>query len=153
MLRAAVAAAGVRRADGRSAGRAGPAPRSGSSRTGSACGRSRAGSPAQRGGRPGPVSAGAVMMADLPALHDALDCATAATLAVQDGDRDRADLALLEASAAGASAFPPGSREAEALGVIFTAIFRAEAEPDLQPGGTNGVPAEPLVSLAEPELG
>lgn len=91
--------------------------------------------------------------AALPALHDALDCATAAALAIEDGDRDRADLALLEASAAAASAFPPDSREAEALGVIFTAIDRALAGPDVRRGGTAGVPAEPIASLAEPELG
>ena len=93
------------------------------------------------------------MTTDLPALHDALDCATAATLAVQDGDRDRADLALLEASAAAASAFPPGSREAEALGVIFTAISRNAVEPDLQPGGTDRATTAPTAWLAEPEVG
>jgi hypothetical protein len=93
------------------------------------------------------------MTADLPALHDALDCASAAALAVEDGDRDRANLALLEASAAAASAFPPGSREADALGVIFTAIGRAAAEPDLPRAGTGVLPEAPIVSLAEPELG
>jgi hypothetical protein len=92
------------------------------------------------------------MTADLPALHDALDCAAAATLAAEAGDRNCAELAVLEASAAAASAFPPGSREAEALGVIFTAICRA-AQPDLQPGRTDRTTTEPIASLAEPELG
>lgn len=65
--------------------------------------------------------------ADLPALHDALDSATLAALAVGSGDRGQAQNALLEASAAAASAFPAGSREADALSVIFTAIGRAAA--------------------------
>ena len=65
--------------------------------------------------------------AHLPALHDALDGATLAALAVESGDRGQAQNALLEASAAAASAFPAGSREAEALTVIFTAIHRAAA--------------------------
>lgn len=68
--------------------------------------------------------------AHLPALHDALDSATLAALAVESGDCGQAQNALLEASAAAASAFPPGSREAEALGVIFTAIDRAAAVPE-----------------------
>ena len=92
------------------------------------------------------------MTADLPALHDALDCASGAALAVENGDSVRAHLALLEASAAATSAFPPGSREAEALGVIFTAIGRAAAEPDLPRVGT-GEPQAPAASLTDPELG
>jgi hypothetical protein len=67
--------------------------------------------------------------ADLPALHDALDSATLAALAVESGDRGQAQNALLEASAAAASAFRAGSREAEALIVIFGAIDRAAAVP------------------------
>jgi hypothetical protein len=62
---------------------------------------------------------------DLVALHDALDSARSAAWAAEGGDRDAASLALMEASAASASAFAPGSREADALGVIFTAIGRA----------------------------
>jgi hypothetical protein len=62
---------------------------------------------------------------DLLALHDALDSARSAAWAAQGGDRDAASLALMEGSAASASAFAPGSREANALGVIFTAIGRA----------------------------
>jgi hypothetical protein len=79
---------------------------------------------------------------DLPALHDALDSATSAALAAEGGDHDRVSWALLEASSAAASAFPAGSREAEALGVILSAIGRAVPEPEVQP-----------VYLAEPELG
>ncbi|HVB43265.1 MAG TPA: hypothetical protein VNF47_11240 [Streptosporangiaceae bacterium] len=68
--------------------------------------------------------------AHLPALHDALDSATLAALAVERGDRGQAQNALLEASAAAASAFPAGSREAEALSMIFTAIDRAATTPE-----------------------
>jgi hypothetical protein len=82
-------------------------------------------------------------MTDLPALHDALDGATAAAYAAETGDRVRLDQALLEASAAAASAFPPGSREADAFRVIFTAIGRAAYDPEVAGGW--GVP--------EPELG
>jgi hypothetical protein len=82
-------------------------------------------------------------MTDLPALHDALDGATAAAFAAESGDRDRVDQALLEASAAAASAFPPGSREADALGVIFTAIGHAAYDPEVAGGW----------ALPEPELG
>jgi hypothetical protein len=46
----------------------------------------------------------------------------------------------MEASAASASAFGPGSREADALGVIFTAIGRA-------------VPGLDGFSVSEPKLG
>ena len=70
---------------------------------------------------------------DLPALHDALDSATSAALAAEGGDHDRVSWALLEASSAAASAFPAGSREAEALSVILSAIGCAVAEPEVQP--------------------
>jgi hypothetical protein len=76
----------------------------------------------------------------LPALHDALDSARSAAWAAEGGDRTAASLALLEASAASASAFPPGSPEADALGVIFSAIGRAI--PGLNPA-----------EASEPELG
>ena len=69
-------------------------------------------------------------MTDLPALHDALDGATLAAFAAEGGDRERASGALMEASAAAASAFAPGSREADALGVIFSAIHRAVPSPE-----------------------
>jgi hypothetical protein len=68
---------------------------------------------------------GSSSWADLPALHDALDGATLAAFAAESSDRQRVAEALMEASAAAASAFAPGSREADALGVIFTAIGRA----------------------------
>ena len=77
---------------------------------------------------------------DLLALHDALDSARSAVWAAEGGDRDTASIALMEASAASASAFAPGSREADALGVIFSAIGRAFSEPD-------------RFEAAEPELG
>jgi hypothetical protein len=82
-------------------------------------------------------------IADLPALHDALDGATLAALAAESGDRERVDQALMEASAAAASAFPACSREADALGVIFTAIGRAATSPEPASGW----------QLAEPGLG
>jgi len=82
-------------------------------------------------------------MTDLPALHDALDGAVAAALAAESGDRERVGQALLEASAAAASAFPPGSREADAIGVIFTAIGHAAADPEAAGGWWS----------PEPELG
>lgn len=77
---------------------------------------------------------------DLVALHDALDSARSAAWAAEGGDRDSASLALLEASAASESAFAPGSREADALGVIFNAIGRA-------------VPGLDGLQVSEPELG
>ena len=84
--------------------------------------------------------------ADVAALHEALDCATLAALAAEGGDRERVVLALLGASSAAASAFPAGSREAEALGVIFSAIDRATDTPSIQWD-------VPPASAAEPELG
>ena len=77
---------------------------------------------------------------DLPALHDALDNARCAAWAAEGGDRDGASLTLWEGSAAAASAFAPGSREADALEVIFTAIGRA-------------VPGLDGLQVSEPELG
>ena len=77
--------------------------------------------------------------ADVAALHDALDSLTLAALAAEGGDRERAGWMLLEASTAAADAFPAGSCEAEALGVIFGVIDRA--------AGT------PHVRVPEPELG
>lgn len=79
--------------------------------------------------------------ADLPALHDALDGAATATFAAEGGDRERVSWSLMEASAAAASAFPAGSREADALEVILGAIGRAM--PALQAAG-------PQVSEPEP---
>jgi hypothetical protein len=77
---------------------------------------------------------------DLVALHDALDSARSAAWAAEGGDRDAASMALMEASAASASAFAAGSREAEALSVIFTAIGRA-------------VPGLDELQVSGPELG
>lgn len=80
--------------------------------------------------------------ADLPALHDALDGAALAVFEAEGGDRERMSWLLMEASAAAASAFPAGSREADALEVIFGAISRAI------PG-----PAIDHPQFSEPELG
>ena len=77
---------------------------------------------------------------DLLALHDALDSARSAVWAAEGGDRDAAAMALMEASAASTSAFAPSSREADALGVIFSAIGRAFSSPG-------------QFEAAEPELG
>ena len=79
---------------------------------------------------------------DLPALHDALDGLTLAAFIAEDGDRECVSQALMEASAAAASAFEPGSREADVLNVLFSAIDRA-------------VPSAgwPGAEMAEPELG
>ena len=76
-------------------------------------------------------------MTDLPALHDALDGAMTAAYAAEGGNRTYVDEVLMEASAAGASAFAPGSREADALSVIFTAIGRADPGHDA-PGAELG---------------
>jgi hypothetical protein len=81
-------------------------------------------------------------MADLPALHDALDGAAMAAFAAEGGDQERMSWSLMEASAAAASAFPAGSREADALEVILGAIGRAAPEPET---------TDPQVY--EPELG
>lgn len=79
---------------------------------------------------------------DLPALHDALDGLSLAAFIGEDGDRGCVDQALMEASFAAASAFPPGSREADALNVIFTAIGRAVPGTEV-----------PGAGIHEPELG
>jgi hypothetical protein len=76
---------------------------------------------------------------DLAALHDALDASALATFKAEDGDRDEAELALLEASMAGAAAFPAGSAEARALAVVFSAISRAASGTANEAGG--GSPA------------
>jgi WhiB family redox-sensing transcriptional regulator len=62
---------------------------------------------------------------DLAALHDVLDAAALAAFVAEDGDTVRAELALLEASMAGALAFPVGSAESRALSVVLSAISRA----------------------------
>ena len=86
-----------------------------------------------RAGRPAanPEGAGRTLP-DLPALHDVLDSATSAALAAEGGDHDRVTWALLEASSAAASVFPAGSREAEALSVILSAIGHAVPGPEVQ---------------------
>src|SRR6266702_66052 len=68
---------------------------------------------------------------------------TTAAFAAESGDRERVDQALMEASAAATSAFPQGSREADALGVIFTAIGYAASDPEAAGGWR----------MPEPELG
>ena len=82
------------------------------------------------------------LAADLPALHDALDGAATAVFAAEGGDRERASWSLMEASAAATSAFPAGSREADALEVILRAVGRSMPAPEI---------TQPQVS--EPELG
>jgi len=94
------------------------------------------GSPA-RGQVPQPRAA-----TDLPALHDALDGLSLAAFIAEDGDRECVSQALMEASFAATSAFPPGTPEADALNVIFTAISRAV--PGTEP---------PSAGMSEPELG
>ena len=71
------------------------------------------------------MSAGTAV--DLAALHDALESTTLAAFIAEDGDHACTGEALLEASAAAASAFPPGSPGADALKVIFDAIRDAAA--------------------------
>lgn len=63
---------------------------------------------------------------DSAAFYDALNCASLSVLHAEGGDRYKAALALLEASAAAASAFPAGSGEARALGVILDAAARVQ---------------------------
>lgn len=62
------------------------------------------------------------------ALYDALNCASYACLHAEAGDTAKAEAALLEAGLAACEAFPPGSREAEALGVILAAVARVAPE-------------------------
>lgn len=59
-----------------------------------------------------------------PALYDALNLTSLAVLLAESGDADRAETTLLEASLATSEAFPIGSPEAEALGVILAAASR-----------------------------
>lgn len=60
----------------------------------------------------------------LMALFDCLQCASLATLALagSEQDRGRAQAPLLEASVASMDAFPAGSKQADALGVVLGAI-------------------------------
>lgn len=59
-----------------------------------------------------------------PALYDALNCASLAVLLAESGDPGQAEAALMEASLAAVDAFPAGSPEAAALGVILAAAGR-----------------------------
>lgn len=61
---------------------------------------------------------------DSAAFYDALNLASLSVLHAEGGDRDKAAIALLEASAAAAGAFPEGSGEAKALGVVLDAAAR-----------------------------
>jgi hypothetical protein len=62
------------------------------------------------------------------ALWDALNLAASAVLAAEGGDTAKAETALLEAQLAAGDAFPAGSREAEALGIILEAAGRVREE-------------------------
>jgi len=62
---------------------------------------------------------------DLAALHDALGCATAATVHAWRGERDAASLSLAEAHAAAEQAFGCGTPEAGALDLVLAAITQA----------------------------
>lgn len=59
-----------------------------------------------------------------PAFYDALNCASLAVLCAEGGRTAQAETALLEAAFAASEAFPAGSREANALGVILAAAGR-----------------------------
>jgi hypothetical protein len=59
-----------------------------------------------------------------PALYDALNLASLAVLLGESGDAGRAETTLLEADIAAMDAFPAGSPEAQALGVILAAAGR-----------------------------
>lgn len=65
---------------------------------------------------------------DPVALYDALNCASLAVLLGESGDRRGAEGALMEASQAAVDAFPAGSPEAEALGVILAAAGQVREE-------------------------
>lgn len=58
------------------------------------------------------------------ALYDALNCASYAVLHAEAGDQKHAEITLLEAQVAASGAFPIGSPEAAALGVILAAVAR-----------------------------
>lgn len=63
------------------------------------------------------------------AFYDALNCMSMAVLLMEGGTPSRvarADHSFLEASLAAAGAFPEGSPEAEALGILLTAISRMD---------------------------
>lgn len=59
-----------------------------------------------------------------PALYDALHLMALAVLFAEGGDDAKAETARLEASIAAGDAFPAGSPEAEALGIILAAAGR-----------------------------
>lgn len=56
------------------------------------------------------------------ALYDVLNCASTALISAETGNDRIAEQAYLEASFAIGDAFPLGSRESEALGVILAAV-------------------------------
>lgn len=60
-------------------------------------------------------------------LYDALDCIAAAALATDDGDPEKAERALAEATFA-ALGFEPGSDEADCLDRLIAIVRRAGAE-------------------------
>jgi hypothetical protein len=58
------------------------------------------------------------------ALYDALNLASNAVLFAEGGDTDRSQVTLFEASVAADRAFPEGTPEALALGIILAAAGR-----------------------------
>lgn len=61
---------------------------------------------------------------DTAALYGALDLLSTAVLCAEGGDTERAATFRMEASLAAADAFPAGSDEANALGVLLDAAAR-----------------------------
>ena len=62
--------------------------------------------------------------ASAPALYDFLNCLGRAVLYREAGNRLEAELAQLEAGAAAIGAYPVGSEESRALGVILASALR-----------------------------
>lgn len=65
---------------------------------------------------------------DPAAFYDVLQLAAIAVLAGESGEAVRKETSLLEASIAAVDAFPAGTPEADALGVILAAAGRVSAE-------------------------
>lgn len=65
---------------------------------------------------------------DSAALYDALNLASLAVLAAEGGETAKAETALLEAKLAATGAFPAGSPEAAAFGVVLAYASRVSEE-------------------------
>jgi hypothetical protein len=67
------------------------------------------------------------MIADLPALREALECGFIAVVHVEAGEHDKARTWLAHGTDPASRAFPAASREAYALTIVYGAILEEAA--------------------------